>query len=901
MGKKGAVPGKIMAVLVVHALPLVVSAVLAVFSPVRCEAAGPAPGIAAVLPRTGEARARGTSMLGGINMSRPVIPADRIVYSGVNINRIWEVDTRRSTCMMDFHLWFRYEGELDAGQIEFFNAAEPVAVGKPVEREDDGRKHYRLYRVTGRFRMDHRPGQLTYNRHTLGVSFRHRDLPRDRLMFVADPQNRDHAAMLARMRRDKVIDPSTGLVLKTVTMFQDVAYRNSLGNPRYSAGGRDLAYSGFNALVTAERAGFSIRGVIPAGVAPYAVFIGLGALLAMIYLRRTAWAKRFAASLWIPECVSFALVLLAAEVCCVDWQMEKVNADNVKAIISTTSSLWWLVSAYVVEMTLKTFFLAPMETRSGRKIPDIVYKIITFLVYLLAILGVVAFVFNQKLTGILATSGVLAMIIGLAIQMNISNVFSGIAINVERPFRVGDWVKIGDIREAQVVDMTWRTTRLRARDGCILSVPNSMAAEAVIHNFNYPDDRYELVIPLQVEPGHNPRRVIKIACDALQSLEFVRNPPDRGVSFRGYTEWSAEFALIPLLSDYAKKHTYRTEVVRRAWEFLGKAGMRPAIPRTEVRRLSPLPEGGGPENKRLALVSALPLFLPFGEKVREQISRRLEDRLFPAGKRVFRDLRKERDLFIIEEGIARVMIPMDKRKPVEVTRLGPGDFFVGDMFATGEGPTPFMEAVTEIRAFRLAKKAIRPFVEAQPDFFNRLKHEMTALHAITETRKRNRKNENDGAPASRKTLFHRVQQFFCNRRHERVRLPEGLLIPVTLGGRYAPVTGKLVDISREGMGVRCPGMKEELKLRNSLHIAIDKQGIMEKNFGAEAKVIFTSGEKDSRHLGLYFPRLPPGQKRLLFQLIDRIAGHGAQAARKVKPAAPVKNTGPETAAPFAAL
>ncbi len=73
--------------------------------------------------------------------------------------------------------------------------------------------------------------------------------------------------------------------------------------------------------------------------------------------------------------------------------------------------------------------------------------------------GIVAFTFDYPLTGFLATSGLVAGIIGFAARENISNIFSGIALNVERPFRIGDWIEVGD-NKGKVVNMTWRSTRI---------------------------------------------------------------------------------------------------------------------------------------------------------------------------------------------------------------------------------------------------------------------------------------------------------------------------------------------------------------------------------------------------------------------------------------------------------
>ncbi len=74
-------------------------------------------------------------------------------------------------------------------------------------------------------------------------------------------------------------------------------------------------------------------------------------------------------------------------------------------------------------------------------------------------------------------------------KLNISNIFAGLALNIERPFRIGDKVKIGDLNEGEVLDITWRTIKIRTRDNVLVSIPNSAAAENPIHNLSYPTEQ----------------------------------------------------------------------------------------------------------------------------------------------------------------------------------------------------------------------------------------------------------------------------------------------------------------------------------------------------------------------------------------------------------------------------
>ena len=77
--------------------------------------------------------------------------------------------------------------------------------------------------------------------------------------------------------------------------------------------------------------------------------------------------------------------------------------------------------------------------------------------------------FGIELTLFLGTSAVVGAVVGLALQDSLGNLFAGIALHTEAPFRVGDWVKVGD-RDGKVEQISWLATRLRTWDGDTLTV-----------------------------------------------------------------------------------------------------------------------------------------------------------------------------------------------------------------------------------------------------------------------------------------------------------------------------------------------------------------------------------------------------------------------------------------------
>ena len=88
---------------------------------------------------------------------------------------------------------------------------------------------------------------------------------------------------------------------------------------------------------------------------------------------------------------------------------------------------------------------------------------------------------------LLATSAVGAVVVGFALQDTLGNFFAGLAIQIEKPFRVGHWIRVGG-REGQVQEVTWRATKLRTKDGQFLIVPNSVISKDAILNYSEPTD-----------------------------------------------------------------------------------------------------------------------------------------------------------------------------------------------------------------------------------------------------------------------------------------------------------------------------------------------------------------------------------------------------------------------------
>ncbi|WP_437752326.1 mechanosensitive ion channel family protein [Sorangium sp. So ce1389] len=178
----------------------------------------------------------------------------------------------------------------------------------------------------------------------------------------------------------------------------------------------------------------------------------------------------------------------------------------------------------IAETVVIDYWLAE---RRKVQLPALVRHLLLTILYLVAGLSIVGAVTGVDLVPLLATSTVITVVLGLALQDTLGNLFAGLALHSERSFGVGDWILVDGI-EGQVVYVGWRSTRLRTFSGDIVILPNSIIAKARVQNFCAPDRTCARNIEMLVALGAAPEAVERAAQRACAEVpDILREPPPR--------------------------------------------------------------------------------------------------------------------------------------------------------------------------------------------------------------------------------------------------------------------------------------------------------------------------------------------------------------------------------------
>jgi small-conductance mechanosensitive channel len=142
----------------------------------------------------------------------------------------------------------------------------------------------------------------------------------------------------------------------------------------------------------------------------------------------------------------------------------------------------------------------------------------------------------------------------------------------DKPIRVGDYVKIADSVEGYVVDVGWRSTRVRMLQNVVVVVPNKKVAESIITNYDLPEPRVSLLVRVSVSYASDPDHVERVLVDeALRAADEVpgllREPAPFVRFIPGFGEYSLDFTLIcqvaTFVDQYLVQHELRKRILRR--------------------------------------------------------------------------------------------------------------------------------------------------------------------------------------------------------------------------------------------------------------------------------------------------------------------------------------------------
>lgn len=363
-----------------------------------------------------------------------------------------------------------------------------------------------------------------------------------------------------------------------------------------------------------------------------------------------------------------------------------------------------------------------------------------------------------ELAPLFTGSTILGIVVGLALQDTLGNLFAGIALQADQPFQVGDVVNIQNGRWTGVVEqVSWRGVKIRTFQNKIVLISNAILGKEFIEVAPKENLNARLVFFNTIYSA-SPAKTIHLIREAVRQVENVSPKIRPVVRIRNLGDNGIDYEVKYWPEDYTKYNDTDALIRQRVWYAFQRENIHFAFPtRTlyiEKQDLEPaFAESADEIFDRLTEVS---LFTPLTDEQTRSLAEGAEAKIFASGEKIIRRGQDAGSMFVIHRGSVRVQINEDGHVKILRT-LSEGEFF-GEMgLFTGEPRTATVVAQEETEVLEIRHQSLKPILEENPELVERFgdiieerRAKLTEVSASQET----------DPKAGKAGMFESIRKFF---------------------------------------------------------------------------------------------------------------------------------------------
>jgi small-conductance mechanosensitive channel/CRP-like cAMP-binding protein len=466
------------------------------------------------------------------------------------------------------------------------------------------------------------------------------------------------------------------------------------------------------------------------------MIVGAALLLVSLALRGAS-ANRLVRSRLLTSCLLFATYAIAAALAAYGPLPPNV-AQEIRSF--NPLLLTFGLAMLIVVVTINPW----REDRLPDRFPTIVQDVMV-----IALFAIVATLFMQE--KVLATTAVGAVVIGFALQDTLGNLFSGLAIQIEKPFRVGHWVTIAGT-EGLVSEVTWRATKIRTKAGNFVVVPNSVVAKETITNYSEPTQETRLEVEVGASYDTPPNQVKAVIARALRNEPLILASREPEILVVDFAASAVTYRVRVWTTDYAADMRVRDRVRSHIYYAFRRHGISIPYPIQVQIDQSPAADTGKVDAQ---LLDGVEIFASLTGEQHEQLATASRALLFEAGQDIVRQGEAGASMFVLKRGEAAVTLA---HTVGEVARHREGGFFGEMSLLTGDARSATVTAVTDCELIEIGADAFRNLVLADSTLVDHVTAAVTKRRQELEQHRTSRSID-QAAIEPPQTLVARVRRF----------------------------------------------------------------------------------------------------------------------------------------------
>jgi small-conductance mechanosensitive channel len=364
---------------------------------------------------------------------------------------------------------------------------------------------------------------------------------------------------------------------------------------------------------------------------------------------------------------------------------------------------WWILVARAAVGLVMLFVTIENRPRETKMVSDLLAGAI----YILTALSVVEYVFKVPVGSLVAASGVVAIVIGLALQSTLADVFSGIAVGLERIYRPGDvlWVEGGI--EGHVIETGWRSTVISTPHNSVAVIPNSVIAKSRLENRSAPTPTREIAVAVSADPAIDPPRCVDALRAAVLACRFPLPHPEPAVHCSALQGDGVIYEIRFSVNSTAEVLEARTEILGLVHRHLRCAGIS-----LSVSGVAPGPSRPAPTLEELMAESDA-----FGQLAPHEqlaLAAHFKAVFFEEGAQLLKQGEQPNELFLLSSGAVSLANSNSKSDNRVLVRASPGATIGLIGLIAGVESRVSATALTPVSAFRLDSSDIAAVLRAHP-------------------------------------------------------------------------------------------------------------------------------------------------------------------------------------------
>lgn len=379
--------------------------------------------------------------------------------------------------------------------------------------------------------------------------------------------------------------------------------------------------------------------------------------------------------------------------------------------------LWMTLVISVVRLIITVIFGAALKNSSQYEISSLLKTVLSVIIYIVAFFIIFQTQYpNIPLAPLFTGSTILGIVVGLALQDTLGNLFSGIAIQADQSFQVGDIVSITNQGIGTIESVSWRGVKIRTFQNKLLVISNSVIGKETVEVAQKNALIARLVF-FNTLYTNSPAKVIQIVREAVRQVENVSPKRRPKVRVRGLGDSGIDWEVKYWTTNYRKFNDTDALIRQRIWYAFQRESLDFAFPtRTLYTATKKVAEEVSleREDEICERINNIGIFAPLANEETTRIAKAAAVRVFAPEEPIVRVGQSDKSMFVIHRGTVRIEV-MENGAPTTINTLRAGDFFGEMSLFTGEPRTADVIADTETQVLEIKSQILKPILEKNPE------------------------------------------------------------------------------------------------------------------------------------------------------------------------------------------